>query len=277
MNLLVTALLCVVPGDTTPSPDELNKAVEELRKNESKLRSMYQEIISGYKKTAPIHSQIKDLNNDIETLNAKLLSISGQGKGVNGRAAEANAKNSLRNRIKDLTNQKTKLEKDLKTKLEPVKQQEEDFKDEAKKLWQATNKSLVPILKGMKIGGDRKAFDSVVSAFDLFIFDDHREVVALKGESPIDQESVSAAGSCLATVDISMLPTIRKSFDKNAAFKYASVKAVTEMGSVVGRSDKDFASLLNELKAQLIKNTALPRPERDARQRLVEKALEAIK
>src|SRR5262245_37508590 len=120
MNVLVTILLGLIPGEGSASADDLNKAVKQLLNSETKQRATYQEVVQGYRKAGPITAKIKDVSHDIELLNAKLLSISGQGQGDDGRAAEANAKNALRDRIAELTRTKEKLEGDLKAKLDPV-------------------------------------------------------------------------------------------------------------------------------------------------------------
>jgi hypothetical protein len=176
VNTAAILLLSVVPTyDPGTSVDDLNKAVTELKSGESKLKSTYQDVMQGYKKTGPILKQIRDAAHDIEVLNAQLLAISGQGQNYNGRRAEENAKNSLRNRIKDLEKTKGKLETDLKSKQGPVDELESAFKEEEKKAWEAANKTLVPLLYVVKIGDDRKTYDSVMSVFDLFIFDDHKD------------------------------------------------------------------------------------------------------
>ncbi len=278
MNALAIVFLSVVPtADRATSADDLSKAITELKSGETKLKSTYQEVVQGYKKVGPIMKQIGDVNHDVSELQAKALSIAGQGQGYNGRRAEANARNALQNRIKDLEKQKKQLENELKSKMGPVEEQENAFRDEEKKIWEATNKSLVPILYVLKIGDDRKAFDSVMSIFDLFIFDDHKDTPHMKLGSVLDQEVLGAIGKCLATSGSNFVTNLRKSLDKSIAIKYASVIAVTEIGPDAAKADKDVTSGLNEIKAALLKNKSLPKAERDARLKLVEKAIDATR
>src|SRR5262245_53013921 len=170
-------------------------------------------------------SKIRDAYHDIELLQAKALSIAGQGTTYDGRRAEANARAALQNRIKNLEKDKKQLETELKSKMGPVEEQESAFRDEEKKIWEATNKALVPILYVLKIGDDRKAFDSVMSIFDLFIFDDHKDASYMKLGSVLDQEVFGAIGKCLATGGTSFVTNLRKSLDKSTAMKYAAVVA----------------------------------------------------
>src|SRR5262249_19938636 len=156
-------------------------------------------------------------------------------------------------------------------------EQESAFRDEEKKIWEATNKALVPILYVLKIGDDRKAFDSVMSIFDLFIFDDHKDASYMKLGSVLDQEVFGAIGKCLATGGTSFVTNLRKSLDKSTAMKYAAVVALTEIGPDAAKADKDVTSGLNEIKAALLKNKTLPKTERDARLKLVEKAIDATR
>ncbi len=278
MTPVAILLLSVVPGaDKTSSAGELSKAVSELKSGESMLKSTYQEALEGYKKIAPIIKQIHDADHDIEVLNTEMVGIAGSGKNYNGRRAEANARGALQARIRDLEKKKSKLEAELKSKRGPVEALEETFKEEEKKSWEAANKTLNPILNGLKIGDDRQVFDAVVSVFDLFVFDDHKDAPYMKIGSPLDQEVLTSLGKCLATGGAKHGAGIRKLFDKSTAMKYAAVIAVTEIGPDAAKADKDVTSSLNELKAALIKNKTLAKSERDARLRLVDKAIDATR
>jgi hypothetical protein len=278
MTPLAILLLSVVPAaDRSSSADELNKAITELKNGETKLKSTYQEAIQGYKNITPIMKQISDAAHDIEVLNTEMVAIAGSGKNYNGRRAEANARGALQSRIRDLEKKKSKLEADLKSKRGPVDALEEAFKDEEKKSWEAANKVLNPVLTGLTIGDDKKVFEAVVSVFDLFVFDDHKDAPFMKFGSPLDQEILTVTGKCLATSGTKQIAGIKKLFDKSIAMKYAAVIAVTEIGPDAAKADKDVTSSLNELKAALIKNKTLAKSERDARLKLVDKAIDATR
>jgi hypothetical protein len=87
---------------------------------------------------------------------------------------------------------------------------------------------------------------------------------------------LTTAGKCLATGGAKHLPALKKGFQRSTATKYATVIAFKEMGSLA-KVDKEVLSLLDELKAALIKNKTLQKVERDARLQLVDKAIEAVR
>jgi hypothetical protein len=271
VNSLAILLLSVVPtADTVASADELTKAVTELKSGESKLRSSYDEFVQGQKKLGPITNKIKDVNHDMSVLQTELLNVTG----TSLRAGQARA--NLRERIRGLEKQKSKLEGEFKSAMKPVEDSESAFHEEEKKVWESTNKALTPLVYALKIGDDKKGLDAVSTVFDLFIFDDHKDAPNLKPSGFLDQEVFTAVGKCLATGGTKQLPNLKKWFEKSTAMKYAAVLAVTEIGPPA-KAEKDIVTSLNETKAALLKNKTLPKSERDARLKVVEKAIDAIK
>lgn len=269
MNAIATLLLCCA----VPSPaEDLAKAVGELKKGDTKLKAAYQQLLLGHKKMISVSEQLAATARSIDVLNAQIANITDRMDPL-GRT-----RGNLRSQVHDLQRQKAKLEKDKNAKQETLRQLEEAFKAEEEKTLGETNRLLVPILTSLKIGDDRRAMDAVMSMFDLFVFDDYREMPTLRiGSALLDQEVMQAAGHCLATSGTRQLGDLKKGLSRSIATRYAIILAVTEIGPEADRADKDIYSILFRQKAQLSQNTTLQRQDKEARIRLIQKALETLR
>jgi len=272
VNALAILLLSVVPAnDRASMVDEISKAVVQLKEGDSKMKAMYNDVAQGYKKVGPTITRIKEINHDLAVLKTQLVNVVGVGYDYDV------ARDSLNDRIRSLERQKAKLEDEVKSKKGSLEDQERAFKEEEAKAWEAAGKSLTPLLAELRIDDDRKALDAVMSIFDLFIFDDHKDVPTAPGGSVLDQPLLTAVGKCLATSGTKQITRLKKALERTVAMKYAAVIAVTEIGPDAVKADKEVLSLLHELNTTLIKNKTLTSAERDARRRMVQKAIDAMR
>src|SRR5436309_68540 len=172
MSTIATLLLsCVVSVGGGVSPeDDLTKAVGELKKGDVKLKAAYQQLILGHKNASSVSAKMSLTARNIDALNAQIANITDRMDPL-GRT-----RGNLRAQVRDLQRQKGQLQSDMKAKQEALRRLEEAFKEEEQKALESTNSLLIPILNHLKIGDDRKALDAALSIFDLFVFDDYREL-----------------------------------------------------------------------------------------------------
>jgi hypothetical protein len=238
--------------------EDFLKAVHAQKDADSKLKSAYQELVNENKHGGQIASSLAASKTQLANLPLT--------------AAYWNARDVLHRQIRTMESEQEK------TRVSFAKK-EGDFKADEKKLLETINQTFPPILKEMNIGSDKKGTEAVMSMFDLFVFSDYKEIRSLKiGSSFQDQEAWQAAGSCLATTGTTQLPELKKILvsTRSAPAKYAVVAALAEIGAEADKVDKGLYDAIYR-QSSLLKASGLERNEKDARQRLLQKAMDALR
>jgi hypothetical protein len=256
LPLLAPAAVAAQEG--SPGTDAFTKAIKEQKEADSKLKSSYQDLVLEHKQTT-------QLATGLATSKAQLASLPYN-------YTTTNTRNVLRNQI-------TTMESEQEKKKVTWARKEAEFKADEKRILESLNQSLPPLLKEISLGDDKKATDAVLSVFDMFVFSDYKEIPALRiGSAFQDQEAWQAVSHTLTTSGTKQLGEFKKILNssRNAATRYAVVAALGEIGAEADKADKTLYDTLYK-QVSLLKASKLERNEKDAREKIYTRAMEALR
>jgi hypothetical protein len=232
----------------------LSKAVAPLKADDGKLKTTYQETVRFAK-------HLVEVNATLVAINTQLLST-----------------NLSSDQRSQLRNNQQKLEGEQKNAQNEVEKKQAAFKDSQQALLDKLNSTLAPEIKALGKDATEADLDDLTNVLGMFVFEDLAEIPAMKnGASFLDQEVWKEAVDCFAATGTNRLPSIKRALkSKLPAAKYAAAAALAEIGPAADKADKDLFDEVFKMNA-LVKKAALDKTEKEARQRVTEKTLDAIR